>query len=251
MIVFSKILTALIMPPGCFILGALLPLFSRPKKTVRYSLIGLAFLVYFFSIVPVRNLVLRPLEDRYPPLIGAGGIEGADAIVVLGGGAVAASPEEAGGDSLAPAALKRIFYASRFRDSSTAPYITSGGKVFDRGQEPEAETAARTLVRLGIPGERILRESESRNTWENARNVKRNYSPGKVVLVTSAYHMPRSVECFERNGMNVVPAPTDYYIDRETPPGLSDFLPSMGVLYDTYRALHEYFGILYYRLVYR
>jgi uncharacterized SAM-binding protein YcdF (DUF218 family) len=260
MVFISKILTAFILPPGCFILGALVPLFFRPKKAVRYCLLGLGLFIYLFTIVPVRNLVLRPLEDRYPPLSAAAGppspagiplMDEADAIVVLGSKAMAASPDEGGGDSLAAESLKRILYAARLRDLSTAPFIVSGGKVFDRGQAPEAETAARTLVRLGIPEDRILRESESRNTWENARNVRRKYSPKKVILVTSAYHMPRSVMCFERNGMFVIPAPTDYHIDRNTPLNLMDFLPMMGVLDDTYRALHEYFGILYYRVVYR
>jgi uncharacterized SAM-binding protein YcdF (DUF218 family) len=188
------------------------------------------------------------LEDAYPPF-DAGGAEGAEALVLLGGGTVMGSPE-AGGDALSDSALKRAVYAFGLRDSFTGPYIASGGRVFDYGQEAEADVAARLLVSLGLPALRILKETESGNTWQNAGNTARLFGYKTIILVTSAYHMRRSVFCFANNGFRVIPAPTGYLCSRVSRYTVASFLPSADAFGGVYTALHEYMGLLYYRLVY-
>jgi len=70
-----------------------------------------------------------------------------------------------------------------------------------------------------------------------------------VFLVTSANHMPRSVWCFEQQGFNVIPAPTDYLTTQKTY-DLRSFLPRWNVLSDSGTALHEYLGYIWYKIKY-
>ena len=250
MVFISKLVTALLLPPGCIILGLLLVTLFIPR---RYKIVlGLitAFL-YFLSIQPTADLLLRPLEDAYPPLSVDETGDEPQAIVVLGGGTIINSPEAGTGqDALGSDALKRVVYAFSLRDDFPIPYVFSGGKVFDYDQESEAVTAGRTFTSLGLPSERLILETNSRNTWENAKETaKLDFK--QVILVTSAYHMSRSVFCFEQNGISVIPAPTDYKCDRNRKYDFLSFMPSMIFLNNSYLALHEYVGLLSYRVIYR
>jgi uncharacterized SAM-binding protein YcdF (DUF218 family) len=103
------------------------------------------------------------------------------------------------------------------------------------------------LRELGVPATEIFEEGSSRNTYENAAAVKRVFAPTRVILVTSAYHMPRSVLAFRRQAIACLPAPTDY---RSQGGGYTvySFIPSMNELDGSYRALKEYCGLLIYRL---
>jgi len=250
MIFISKLVTALLLPPGCIVLGLLLITLCIPR---RYKVfLGLVTaLLYLLSIQPIADALLRPLEDAYPPLSVYAVGDGPQAIVVLGGGTVQNSPEAVmGRDTLGPDALKRAVYAFGLRDDFPVPYIFCGGKVFEHEQEPEAITAGRVFTSLGLPFERLILETNSRNTWGNAKETAM-LGITQAILVTSAYHMSRGVYCFERNGVSVIPAPTDYKCDRNRKYDFFSFMPSMGYLYSTYLALHEYIGLISYRLVYR
>jgi len=256
MIFIFTIAKALLLPPGCLVLGLLLLIFFVPRRC-KFFLGLLAAFLYVLSIQPFADLLLRPIEDTYPPLLPAAFAQNAEvwddieAIVVLGGGTIQNSPEAgAGRDTLTPGAMKRAAYAFSLRDYFPVPIVFSGGKVFDHYQESEADTAGRFFVSLGLPAERLILETNSRNTWENARETA-NLGFKNVILVTSAFHMPRSVFCFERAGISVIPAPTDYILNRGQKYNLLRFLPSIGSLSRTYMALHEYIGLLAYRVVYR
>ena len=255
MIVISKLFTVFILPPGCIIAGLILMIIFIPR---RYKLVPalITVLLYCLSIQPVSNALLRPLEDAYPPLAGVNDETNddnntIDAIVVLGGGTIQNSPDAGPGqDTLAASALKRAVYAFGLKDDFSAVYVFSGGIVLDYDQEPEAITAGRLFAQLGLPSERLILETRSRNTWENARETaKLGYQ--QVILVTSAYHLRRSVFCFERNGMTVIPAPTDYKCDRGRRLDFFSFMPAMESLNLSWLALHEYVGLFCYRLIYR
>ena len=173
------------------------------------------------------------------------------AIIVLGGGTIQNSPEAgAGRDTLTSDAIKRAVYAFTIRDIFPVPIIFSGGKVFEYDQEPEAVAAGHLYASLGLPSEQFIAETESRNTWENARETAK-LGIERAILVTSAYHVKRGVYCFERNGISVIPAPTDYKCDRGRKYDVLSFLPSMAYLKNSNLALHEYIGLLYYIIAYR
>jgi len=252
MMLLSKIVTALVLPPGLFVLGIFLCLAFLRRRGAKGLLAILAVLLYALSLGPVKDLLLLPLEDRHPSPPASFTAPGdVDFVVVLGGGTVVGSPDEGGRDSLRGETMKRVIHGFRLASSFGLPLVFSGGRVFDRDQEPEAAAAARFLVRLGMERGRILEEGESRNTWENALFVGKTYGAKRVILVTSAYHMPRSVWCFERNGIAVVPAPADFRADRGASLVIADLLPSMHALEESYLALHEYLGILSYKAVHR
>ena len=250
MVFISKLVTALFLPPGCIILGLLLITLFIPRR-YKFILGLVTALLYFLSIQPVTDALLGPLEDAYTPLSMNVVKEGLQAIVVLGGGTVQNSPEAiTGRDTLGSDAMKRVVYAFGLRDDFPIPYIFTGGKVFEHDQEPEAVTAGWVFASLGLPSERLILETNSKNTWENAKETAK-LGIKQAILVTSAYHMLRSVYCFERNGVSVIPAPTDYKCDRGRKYDFFSFMPSMTNLYSTYLALHEYFGLISYRIIYR
>ena len=140
-------------------------------------------------------------------------------------------------------------YAAQLFKQLKLPLIVSGGSPLRGKGEAEAVVAARTLVSLGVPISYVVKEEESRNTWENAQLIAEKYGYRRVILVTSAYHMRRSIKAFRDNGMEPVPAPTDYKPNR-IPYKLIDYFPNAGSLGDLYRALHEYLGMLFYAVRY-
>jgi hypothetical protein len=87
-----------------------------------------------------------------------------------------------------------------------------GMAVLMDGGEPEAETAQRFFLGLGIPQDRLVLENRARNTEENAEFSKSLLAgiEGPKLLVTSAFHMPRSMGLFRKAGIEVLPWPTDY-----------------------------------------
>jgi uncharacterized SAM-binding protein YcdF (DUF218 family) len=247
MVFISKLFTLLVLPPGCIVIGLILIIIFIPRK-YKLFLALITALLYILSIRPMSDLLLRPLEDAFPPL---SGLENGDfepeAIVLLGGGVILGSPDSSG-DSLSADAVKRAVYAFTLRDDFPGPYILSGGRVAAYNKESEAEVMERLFLSIGLPPERILLETTSRNTWENARETaKRGYQ--QVILVTSAYHMRRSVFCFERNGMTVIPAPTDYKCDRGRSYSFLCLLPAVAHLGTSCLALREYIGLLSYRIL--
>ena len=264
----SKALTFLFLPPGIFVFLSLATLLllllalralrgaapskvgTRLTRTAAILTALLAAGLYTLSIEPVSELLLRPLEQAHPPVqsIDIGSVE-ANAIVVLSGGTVTRSPEEEGRASPAAETLKRLSFAYRLHLASGLPIITSGGTPLSAsgsGAEVAAgEAMGRYIVALGADPEAVYTEEASRNTFENAALIAEQYDHQRVILVTSAYHMPRSVWVFQQIGFQVLPAPTDYKIDADGY-NLWSFFPSMGSFHDSYRALHEYVGIVYY-----
>jgi uncharacterized SAM-binding protein YcdF (DUF218 family) len=250
MIFLSKLFTVLLLPPGCFIL-ALIVLIFFVRRRIKLFLGLIVFLLYAMSIQPVSDLLLKPLENAWPPLSENTFRDWPQAIVVLGGGTVQGSPEAGKGrDTLTADAMKRVVYAYTLCGAFPVPLVLSGGKVFEYDQEPEAVAAGRLLESLGLDRSRIILETTSRNTWENARETAK-LGIKKAILVTSAYHARRGVACFERNGVSVIPAPTDYKCQRGQRYDFFSFVPSMIYLENTWFALHEYVGLLYYAAAYR
>jgi uncharacterized SAM-binding protein YcdF (DUF218 family) len=250
MIILSKLFTIFILPPGCFIVVLFFLVIFLPKKKKFFPV--LAFLIlYLLSIQPVSDLLLKPLENAHPSLSPEFKKDWPQAVVVLGCGTIQGSPEAgAGQDTLTSDATKRVVYAFSLRNTFAVPFVFSGGKAFEYNQEPEAITAGRLFVSLGLPYERLVLETGSRNTWENARETAK-LGFEKVVLVTSAYHVKRSVYCFSRNGISVIAAPTDYKCVRGRTYDFFSFMPGMYELNNSWLALHEYIGLLAYKIMYR
>jgi uncharacterized SAM-binding protein YcdF (DUF218 family) len=161
---------------------------------------------------PVSDGLIYPLENRFQkPNIMPSNIDG---IIILGGGEelkISASWQHAemgnGGDRYLAAAV----LAQQYPD---APVIFSGGSSFlhFQGMEKEAHIADQLLTKHGIEQQRIIIESQSRNTYENFLLLKAILSDpdGQYLLITSAYHMPRAVGIARKQNIDVIAYPVDY-----------------------------------------
>lgn len=248
MFFLGKILAAIILPPGIFIALALTTALLAAKGLRRAAtIIALlsAIALYALSTTAFSNLLVLPLEDRYPPLNVR---PDARAIVVLGGGYLESSPEYGGEGALSADSEKRAVYGLELSKALGMSLIYSGGGAYDSDSSGSGAAAAGRLWRsLGAAPDGIFLDTNSRDTKGNVEGVAKLAGKGPLVIVTSAMHMPRSILAFSRAGLRAIPAPTDYR-GKRGPVTWSDFLPDAWALEQSRFALHEYVGLLYYYL---
>lgn len=183
----------------------------------------------------------------------------ADAIVVLGGGTKPAFPPRPAVD-VGEGGDRVLYGAQLYREGKAPLVIASGGRVDWRGGGPsESADMAEILKSVGVPSSAILQDATSLNTYQNAVNVRqimKQRGIRRVLLVTSAIHMPRSLQIFRRQGIEVIPAPTDFLVTQQDikEPNSSlqatvlSLIPDTERLDKTTRALKEYIGMVVYRL---
>jgi uncharacterized SAM-binding protein YcdF (DUF218 family) len=213
--VLSKTIGIMLLPAnlliGIGLLGAVL-LASRwaalGRKLLLASVVGLA--ICAFS--PLGSWLLYPLEARFPPWDAARGAP--DGIVVLGG-AIAPDRSAAHGFAVFTDSADRIIAAAELaRRYPHARILFSGGSAnLISGDAREADYASAVFESLGVAKERLTMERASRNTLENAEFSKVMAAPKsgeRWLLVTSAFHMPRSVGLFRKAGFAVEPYPVDW-----------------------------------------
>jgi uncharacterized SAM-binding protein YcdF (DUF218 family) len=212
--ILSKILGFLAIPSNLLIMlgivGALL-LRTRLARAGRRLVIGSLILLAIAGFSPLGNVLILPLEQRFPAWNGAGG---EPAGIVILGGAVTPDVTFARNAVALNEAAERITAAVELaRRYPNARVIFSGGEggLIYRGNESEA--ALRLFERLGLPPGRIATEDRSRNTLENALFTKQIAMPKpgeRWLLVTSAYHLPRAVGVFRKIGFAVEAYPVDW-----------------------------------------
>lgn len=252
MLLLSKAVSQLLLPPGGLIFLGLFGLLFRKRWWGRAAVVLSFCLFWLLATEPVRDLLMDTLEQRYPAIALTLHSSDDTAIVLLGGGVYEKAPEYGGRDQLAPSALRRTVYAADLALHSGLPVYATGGTVLSDATEPEGAVMRRWLIRLNVPERMVFAESASSNTWENAtymRTMLAAQGIDRVVLVTSAWHMPRAVWCFAGQGFEVLPAPADYLGGRHAY-DLRSYLPGMGALHDSGLALREYLGIIWYRIRY-
>lgn len=255
----SKFLPPLLYPLGLAILLVALALILHKRTRLRNSALVLALMILLVASNGwVAQSLVRSLEWRYLP---QGEIPSAEVIVLLGGGTEPASAPrpmvEMNG------AGDRILYAAQLYRQDKAPLIlASGGNITWLGTRPStpADEMAAILEMIGVPSEAILKQPMSQNTYEDAlfsAKLLKERGIQRVILVTSAMHMPRSVALFEKQGIQVIPAPTDFAVTEASWSKFSsanlagqlvNLLPGTGNLSMTTNALKEYLGMLAYQL---
>jgi uncharacterized SAM-binding protein YcdF (DUF218 family) len=238
-----KAVVGWILPPGLFVLALAVVALVLWKRSRRYSIVlaCTALVLYLCSIPLVAYALVRPLEQKYAPPKEVQG----DVIVMLGGGATPDTPDVGGTGMLSGSAANRLLTVARLYRETRLPIILSGGQVFpDDGVE--SEIARRQLMALGVPSDAIFVENQSRNTEENAKYTKsllERHGFRRPILVTSAFHMRRSVIDFANVGVSVVPYPTDYQTSVHPYWYPSLLVPNGYSLFLVWTALHEYLGI--------
>ena len=251
-LLFSKLLPLLVMPVGATCLFLLLGLFLMllGARKLAFFTTTLALAVLITGALPITAERLgSPLERMYPAQQIATAPP-ADAIIILGGGvdipiAPRRSPEfNTSGDRLLEGA--RLYRAGR------APVVLlSGGNVFEQNDmQGESIYAAELVAMLGVDPAAIVVEADSRTTFENAvqsRRYLRKKGIRRVLLVTSASHMPRAMATFDSAGIDAIAAPVDYRFTDSKKPKVMKFIPNASALSNTTTILHEYIGFFVYR----
>ena len=244
----GKIIGALLMPPGLFVLLSALALVFLVVGKRRIAAIGLAAILalgWALSSDPVAFALIRPLETAFPPL--GTPPTSVKAIVVLGGGYVEESPEY-GKTIASPETLQRALYGAELAKRAGLTLVwTSGNPAHPEFEAVDALGIQRLWISLGIDPSAIRLETRSKDTSENARFTATLVGKGPVLLVTSAWHMPRSMLAFKHAGIEAIAAPTAYYW-RSRPMTFFDILPSAEALRISSEAIHEYLGLFWYSL---
>lgn len=245
MFYLKKLLSALVLPPFSLILLALLGLWlSRKHARTGRALAAVALLALVaLSLPPVADGLMRSLE-RQPP-ISAQKLARAQAIVVLGGGIYPAAPEY-GGDTVSEASLARVRYGAYLQKRAGLPILVTGGAPF--GGRPEGEVMKETIERE-FHGQVKWVEGRSRDTGENAvysAAMLKAAGISRIALVSDGWHLTRAIELFQRQGLEVLAAPTGFTGD--SPSLFAQALPSANALHDSNIALHEWLGIFVQRL---
>lgn len=228
-------------------LGVIL-LFRRKKRDIvgRVWLL-LIVLLYWTMSLPVTSRWLEAgLGGRFAPLVEAADAGGATTIVVLGGGSQSMRIEEQSLDLLSSQSAFSVLETVRVsRLLGTPLIIASGGRPSPRSQlRSEAEVIRDALVRLGVPADRIVVETASNNTRDQAVMVPamlRERNIDRWVLVTSRRHMPRSLRLFRAQGTNPVPSPAA----RESDGVSRAWWPSGDSLQESRWMLREYAAFAY------
>ncbi len=255
----SKLLPLFVYPLGltCVLLVFAL-IFSRYRRLRNAMVIASLVVLYLASNRWVAYGLAQSLEWQYLP---PDKLPNVQAIVVLGGGTE--SQQFPRPTVEINAAGDRILYAAQLYRKGIAPVLLlSGGSIDwqDGDGGTPADDMAAILKEIGIPESSLWLQNRSQNTHDDAifsAEMLKQAEITKIVLVTSAAHMPRSVALFKHQGLEVIPAPVDYTVTRQGWQTLANggwqaklisLLPNASSMGLTTNVIKEYLGIFIYHL---
>lgn len=250
MFLFKKIVEPFFSPFSIcleiLIVGIFLLWFTRRQKTGKIIItIGVITLVAL-SYGVASEILLRPLEYKYPPLADVSPFSDVEWVVVLSGGHSPDAQLPITGQ-LSCASLVRLAEGIRIhRKLLKSKLILSGGNVFN--SKTEAKVMSDVAVALGMDPKNIIQESESKDTKDQARFIRKIVGDSRFVLVTSAPHMPRSMALFLKKGMRPIPAPIGHKVKKRQKITPNIFYPSVGRIEKTEQAVYEYLGLAWAKL---
>ncbi len=244
--ILKKCISAVLLPPGMFILILLIAAWwlrrTRRSFAACYCLL-LALLIWVLSTAVMAGALISRLEQGLAIPFRPQG----DVIVLLGGGVIDKVPDLTGSGAPSDGMMTRMVTAIRLQRQLDVPILVSGGVVY-AGRSAESPVVRRFLLDLGVPARQILVEDKSRDTVENARFCKvllQQHHFRQPLLVTSAFHMRRSLAAFRREGIAVTAVPASFSTTPERTTIWADLLPEAAALHETATALREYLGLLY------
>jgi uncharacterized SAM-binding protein YcdF (DUF218 family) len=250
-----SILLKLLYPTSlCLLLLAAAVIFRKHKVACRVCFSVAVAVLLVCGNGWLVDALTKHLEWQYLP---PNPVPQADCILILSGGTVSRIPPrptieitEAG---------NRVLYGAYLYRQGKAPRVICTGGLADAatGHRAYADDMADLLEMVGVPQDAIIKETKARDTHEHARNVYpmlQERGIKRVLLVTSAMHMPRSLSTFHRlcTGIEVIPAPTDFRVTERIPAPwyhrIGGAIPTPRHLLDFSEVMHEYTGMAYYRL---
>ncbi len=248
--ILSKVLVFLLSPLVWIVLILLYAFLSKNRKNKKYSFLTALSLLLVFSNSLLVNEAFLLWEDRPVAISQLKSYE--TAIVLTGVSSVREDfPDRVFFDKGADRLLHTV---QLYRLGKIRKILISGGSgsVINRSL-PEARQMERVFLYCGIPAEDIILEEQSRNTAESSVFTKRITDSlnlgSEFLLVTSAFHMPRSMGCFKKAGLTVRPYPVDLYSRRRNYNLSAILMPSEYALYQWSVLLHEVTGYIVYKIM--
>lgn len=257
MYLLSRFLEPFVMPAGLVGIGLVfcsILLLKRSRDKVATIAVGSVCALYYLMATELTaNLMLRTLEDRVQADDSAVAAEGVRAIVVLSG---TLSVGPSGRPELNGPSWRRLWRGVEIYRSlgEKVPLVFSGGLPMN-GTIDAGVTAQNHAMSWGVPRDHFWLESESRTTRESSFAVRSlldrrlpEEPSRRIILVTSAWHMPRALAAFDRAGIAAIPAPCDYRSGRHYWPGVWGLVPTHEALSNSSTALHEWISFTAYQL---
>ena len=235
-------ITAIVFSPTLLLLGIALGLWlssKKPKLGKSLAIFSTA-LLWIFSTPAFSVWLSHNFLTQYKPTTAQElKAQGVQAIVVLGGGVQTGQPD--GIQQLQATALDRLRHGIELSRKTGFPMLVTGGKGWgaDDSSENEAEISRR-VAREAFQYEIKWTESESRDTQENASNSKQlllKQGIGNIALITHSWHMPRSLQAFQKVGFEVTAAPIGFVNNKKV--GLISLLPNGAALNGTVTTFKE------------
>ena len=254
----SKLLPPFVYPLGLIGLLILLALLLAKRYRLQKGILILALVCLWLAGNRwVATGLTRSLEWRYLP---PNPLPQAEVMVVLGGGTEA--PDYPRSIVEVNGAGDRITYAAWLYQQGVAEHILVSGGTLDWTvlKSTPAQDMSSLLQLMGVPEQAIWLQPDSRNTYEDAiysARILHEKGIDRVLLVTSAWHMPRAVKLFQAQGLDVIPLPTDYNVTeadwaelwgRDPRAWVLGALPGVDHMALTTKILKEYIGMLTYSI---
>ena len=218
----SKLLTAFLQPLTWAAALFLLALWWLPKRPVagRRALLAGMGVSAVIGWLPLPDALLRHMESQYPAPQGS--LQPYVGMLVLGGAiGIPYGEQDLRRYTLGASAQRMTVPVALLREYPHLLLLFSGGQSDVIARETSvADAALEFYASMGVPPDRVLYERAARNTYENAvlsAKVPGVHKTKPWLLVTSAWHMPRSMVLFQREGWNVTPYPVDYRAGSYTP----------------------------------
>lgn len=252
-IYLSKLLPLIVLPPGLVLLLGVVALVMRAIGWSKPAIVLLALdlgLLWVCSMPFTAHVLYGSLESRYPP-VPVKALPDSQCAVLLGG--AVGAPADPRVDIEFLEATDRVYRTAQLYRAGKAirVFVTAGNQPWSPAGPSEASLIGELLVGWGVPADAIRLEGSSRNTRENALNVKpllEQAGCDRSLLVTSAAHMPRARAAFDAVGVSVYPVSTDVRIVENAGLTVMDFLPNAQALAMTSDAMREWLGRLVYEL---
>jgi uncharacterized SAM-binding protein YcdF (DUF218 family) len=248
-----KIISRLLFPVSVIcellIAGLVLIWFTRRQKAGKILLTAGTVMLLALGCAPLPTALLRTLEQRYHPIASASlqavaGKPGSTTYIVVLGGGFSPDPSVDLVSHISQDAVVRLVQGMLLcRKLQSCKLVLSGGPP------AAAQTMDQIALEMGISEQDIILEEYSRNTEEEARNVKPIVGATPFLLVTSASHMPRAMGLFRKLGMQPIAAPTDYLAKKGGAISPDRYYPGSGGLFVAERTVYEYLGMAWEKLL--
>lgn len=245
MIYINKILPIIVSPLGLIII---LLFFGVFRKRMLPSMIGLIILI-ILSLPIVSGQLIKLLEQNYRPTT-PNETARADTVIVLSG-MVTLIEKNDGIHYEFSEAVDRIFAGiNLLKIGKAQKIILTRGKLPWSVGVPEGEFLAEFIQSQGINPNRILLSEIVQNTNDEAKAISRMLPKNsEVILVTSAFHMPRAVKVFQNQNLKVIPYAVDFRSSVKEI-NIIDFLPQASAFKDSNFYFREIIGRVYYSMRY-